>query len=64
MVLRKIKVTLGPSRIAIVSEVTEACFDSRGSGHLQVGRFEFIKQLGEDFIEILLVNKPSIPSAC
>ena len=59
-----IKVTPGTSRIAIVPEVTEACLDSPGSGHLQVGLFEFIKRLGEGFIEILFVNKSGIPGAC
>ena len=53
-----VKVTPGPSRIAIVPEVTEGFLDSPGSGHLQVGLFEFTELLGEDFIEILFVDQP------
>ena len=56
-----VKVTPGPSRIAIV---TEACLDGPGPGHLQVGLFEFIKLLREEFIEMLFVNQPGIPGAC
>ena len=51
-----IKVTLSPYRITIVPEVTEACLDSPGSRYLEVGLFEFIKLLGESFIEMLLVR--------
>ena len=48
-----IKVMPCPSRIAMIPEATEACLDGPDSGHLQVGLFEFIKLLGEGFIEIL-----------
>ena len=53
-----VKVTPGPSRIAMIPEATAACLDDPGSGHLQVGLFEFTELLGEDFIEILFVDQP------
>ena len=59
-----VKVTPGPSRIAIVPEVTEEFLDGPGSRYLQVGLFEFAELLGEDFIEILFVDQPAILGAC
>ena len=53
-----VKVTPGPSRIAMIPEATAACLDDPGSGHLQVSLFEFTELLGEDFIEILFVDQP------
>ena len=53
-----IKVRPGPSRIATVPEVTEACLDGPGSQHFQVGLFEFTKRLGEGLIEVLANVKP------
>ena len=46
-----VKVTPGPSRIAMVPEVTEAFLDGPGSRYLQVGLFEFTELLGEDFFD-------------
>ena len=59
-----VKVTLGPSRIAIVPEATEARLDGPGSGHLQVCLFEFTELLREDFIEMLFVDQPVKFGAC
>ena len=59
-----VKVTSGSSRIAIVPEVTEACLDSLGSGHLQVGLFEFTELLREGFIEMRFIDQPVKFGAC
>ena len=59
-----VKMTPSPSCIAIVPEATEACLDGPGSGHLQVGLFECIKLLREDFIEMRFVDQPVKFGAC
>ena len=60
-----VKVTPGPSRIAIiVPEAMEACLDRPDSGHLQVGLFEFTELLGEGFIEMRFIDQPVKFGAC
>ena len=59
-----VKVASGPSRIAIVPAVTGARLDRPGSGHLQVGLFEFTELLREDFIEMRFIDQPVKFGAC